>query len=130
MNSTRTSPLRHRIAIGLLTVAWAAGCGSSQESAPPTWSGPAPIPTVTITIEHQNYSGTPPITPGAVLTVVNHDSVKHSITSKRPGLFDREIGPGQSITFTAPDEVGSHPFYCRYHANMDGALSVRRSISP
>jgi plastocyanin len=130
VNSTRTSPWRHRIAIGLLTVAWAAGCGSAEESAPPTWSGPAPIPTVTITIEHQNYSGTPPITPGAVLTVVNHDSVKHSITSKRPGLFDREIGPGQSITFTAPDEVGSHPFYCRYHANMDGALSVRRSISP
>ncbi|MFI6774189.1 cupredoxin domain-containing protein [Nocardia sp. NPDC050412] len=130
MNSTRTSPWRHRIAIGLLITAWAAGCGSSQESAAPTWSGPTPISAVTITIGHENYSGTPPIAPGAALTVVNHDSVKHSITSKRPGLFDHEIGPGQTITFTAPDEVGSHPFYCRYHANMEGALSVRRSISP
>ncbi|MEV4127312.1 hypothetical protein [Nocardia sp. NPDC049707] len=126
MNSTRTSRWRHRIAIGLLTAACAAGCGTSEDSAPPAWSGPVPIPAVTITIEHQDYTGTPPITPGAVLTVVNLDSVKHSITSKRPGLFDHEIGPGQTITFTAPDEVGSHPFYCRYHANMEGALSVRR----
>ncbi len=112
--------------IGLLTVAWVAGCGTSEESAAPPWSGPAPITAVTITIEHQDYTGTPPITPGAMLTVVNLDSVKHSITSKRPGLFDHEIGPGQTITFTAPDEIGSHPFYCRYHAHMEGALSVRR----
>ncbi|WP_433525396.1 cupredoxin domain-containing protein [Nocardia pseudovaccinii] len=130
MKSSRTAPRRHRIAIGLLTVAWAVGCGTSEEIAPPTSSGPAPIPAVTITIDHQNYTGTPPITPGAVLTVVNLDSVKHSITSKRPGLFDHEIGPGQTITFTAPDEIGSHPFYCRYHANMDGALSVRKAVSP
>ncbi|WP_433630219.1 cupredoxin domain-containing protein [Nocardia sp. CA-120079] len=130
MNSTRNSPWRLGLAIGLLTFAWAAGCGTSEEIAPPTSSGPAPIPAVTITIDHQNYTGTPPITPGAVLTVVNLDSVKHSITSKRPGLFDHEIGPGQTITFTAPDEVGSHPFYCRYHANMDGALSVRKLVAP
>lgn len=125
MNSTRICPWRQRIAIGLLTVVWATGCGTATEIAPPAWSGPAPIHAVTITIEHQNYTGTPPITPGAVLTVVNLDSVKHSITSKRPGLFDYEVGPGQTITFTAPDEVGSHPFYCRYHALMEGALSVR-----
>jgi len=131
VNSTRTigTQWRHRVAVavGMVAVAWAAGCGTSgEETAEPRSSGPAPIPGVTITIDHQNYSATPPITPGAVLTVINHDSVKHTITSRRPGLFDNDVGPGQTITFTAPDEVGSHPFYCKYHALMEGTLSVRR----
>ncbi|MFX0575273.1 plastocyanin [Nocardia nepalensis] len=130
MNSTRTIRTHWRrrvaVAVGMLAIVWAAGCGSSgEESAAPTSSRPAPISAVAITIDHLNYSATPPITPGALLTVTNHDSVKHSITSKRPGLFDHEIAPGQTITFTAPDEVGSHPFYCRYHALMEGWLSVR-----
>ncbi|MGW4774258.1 hypothetical protein ACWEO2_40230 [Nocardia sp. NPDC004278] len=130
MNSARTIPVRWRhrvaVAVGMLVVAWAAGCGTSEEEqAAPTPPGPAPISAVTITIDKQTYSATPPITPGAVITVINHDALKHSITSRRPGLFDNEIGPGQTITFTAPDEIGSHPFYCRYFALMDDWLSVR-----
>lgn len=130
MNSTRTIPAqrRHRVAVavGMFAIAWAAGCSTSgEEQAAPTSPGPAPISAVTITIDKQTYSATPPITPGAVITVTNHDLLKHSITSRRPGLFDKEIGPGQTITFTAPEEIGSHPFYCKYFALMDGWLSVR-----
>ncbi|MET8778846.1 hypothetical protein ABZV58_27905 [Nocardia sp. NPDC004654] len=121
-------PTRLAAVLALISLAAACGGDSSEEdpaaSSPPP--GPPPIPAVTITIQDLAYPRTPPITPNADITVVNNDLVEHSITSKRPGLFDHDIDPGRSVTFPAPAEIGSHPFYCRYHGLMDGWLSVRQ----
>ncbi|MBH0775462.1 cupredoxin domain-containing protein [Nocardia bovistercoris] len=123
---------KHRLRRAGLTVAvgigvTAAGCGGGETDgiavAPPV--RPPPVAAIVVTIEHQHYGALPPITPGARITVVNNDLVRHSVTSKRPGLFDLVVEPGRAVTFTAPTEIGSHPFYCRYHAFMDGWLSVR-----
>ncbi|WP_067838851.1 hypothetical protein [Nocardia lijiangensis] len=116
------------MAVVLTLLVVAAGCGGEAEEEPAVVPppGPPPIPAVTITIENLQYTGTPPITPGAKITVANHDLVVHSITSKRPGLFDHDIAPGRNVTFSAPVEIGSHPFFCEYHALMDGWLSVRQ----
>ncbi|WP_156371169.1 hypothetical protein [Nocardia arizonensis] len=115
-----------RAAAGILLLA-VAGCGHGGGdevvvAGPP---GPAPISAATIVIEHNAYSGLPPITPGAAITVVNRDLIRHSVTSKRPGLFDHEVEPGHSIHFNAPTEIGSFEYYCHYHALMDGWLSIR-----
>ncbi|WP_194814925.1 hypothetical protein [Nocardia sp. XZ_19_385] len=122
-----TAP-RHRIALAATTLAVAltAACGKSEPAEPPPLPAPAPVNTMTITIDQRTYSVVPPILPGAVVTVVNHDPVKHSITSRRTGYFDYEVLPRQTVTFTAPAEPGVHPFYCKYHARMETALTVRR----
>lgn len=112
---------------GIAALALITACDSSDDTPialPPP--GPAPNPAVTITIDDLTYSDLPTITPGAVVTVVNHDQVRHSVTSRRPGLFDKQVEAGQTITFKAPVEIGSHPFYCRYHAFMEGWFSIRQ----
>ncbi|MET7767844.1 plastocyanin [Nocardia sp. NPDC005366] len=112
---------------GILALVSIAACDSSSEqplAIPPP--APAPISAVTITIDDLAFSSLPTITPGAVVTVVNHDAVRHSVTSRRPGLFDEQVEAYRTITFTAPSEIGSHPFYCRYHAFMEGWLSIRQ----
>ncbi|MGW0246786.1 hypothetical protein ACWDYH_09115 [Nocardia goodfellowii] len=119
---------RHRVALAATTLALAvtAACGKSEPPDPPPVPAPAPVPTMTLTIDKLGYSVAPPILPGAVVTVVNNDLVKHSITSRRTGYFDYEIPPRQTRTFTAPAESGVHPFYCKYHARMETALTVRQ----
>ncbi|MEV0245647.1 hypothetical protein AB0H76_03550 [Nocardia sp. NPDC050712] len=119
---------RHRIALAATTLALAltAACGKTVPPDPPPVPAPAPIASTTITIDERTFSVVPPIRPGAVVTAVNNDQVKHSITSKRAGLFDYEIGPRQTITFTAPAEPGVHPFYCRYHAFMEDSFTIRQ----
>ncbi|MEV0033994.1 hypothetical protein [Nocardia sp. NPDC050793] len=120
------APLRVAAVLALVVMVAACGNDVEEDSAAAAPPGPPPIPAVTITIENLEYTGTPPITPGARITVVNNDLVMHSITSKRPGLFDYDIAPGETVTFPAPGDIGSHPFYCRYHGLMDGWLSVRQ----
>ncbi|WP_431956881.1 hypothetical protein [Nocardia lijiangensis] len=128
MNASRPAGRPLRVAAALTLVVVAAGCGNDEVEEPVVPPGPPPIPAVTMTIENLTYPGTPPITPGAEITVINNDLVVHSITSKRPGLFDHDIAPGRTVTFRAPDEVGSHPFFCRYHGLMNGWLSVRQPL--
>ena len=110
----------------VLLLGAATACGADEPRVPAEPPpGPPPVPEVVLTIDGADYSRLPPITPGAVITVVNNDLVRHSVTSKRPGLFDELIEPGASRTFLAPVQIGSHPFYCRYHAFMEGWLSIR-----
>ena len=62
--------------------------------------------------------------PGQSVTVVNHDSVTHTLTAAG-GKFDTgDINPGKSATFTAPATAGSYPYVCSIHASMHGTLTV------
>jgi plastocyanin len=66
------------------------------------------------------------VSPGAVVTVHNEDSVAHTLTDKAdPTLFNTgSVNPGQTKTFKAPDKPGSYPFLCTIHQYMTGTLVV------
>lgn len=63
--------------------------------------------------------------PGQSITVVNHDSVTHTLTAGSGGTFDTgPINPGKSATITAPATAGTYPYVCSIHAEMHGTLTV------
>jgi plastocyanin len=67
------------------------------------------------------------VSPGAVVTVKNEDSVTHTFTDKAdPKLFTSgPVASGQTKTFKAPDKPGSYPVFCTIHQYMAGTLVVR-----
>jgi plastocyanin len=116
-----------------------ASCSSSSKSTAPTAStssssaaassaGSAPAASASgIVISGFAYSGTMTVKPGEKVTVMNQDSVAHTVTDKQTHLFDTGniAGNGGTGTFTAPSKPGSYPFGCTYHPNMHGTLIVQ-----
>ncbi len=90
----------------------------------------------TIVIErggtHRGYaSAVVTISPDGTLTVLNNDSVAHTVTSVAldPSglpLFDTRVEPGQSKVVPGATGLtaGNYPFYCRFHPNMQATLAV------
>lgn len=79
----------------------------------------------TIIVEDFKYQIPGSVRPGATITVVNKDDAPHTVTSKDNGAFDAIFEPGETVTFTAPEEPGEYPFFCVYHPNMTGTLVVK-----
>ena len=92
----------------------------ASSSQPPATSGP------TITIQNFGYSGALSVKAGAKVTVVNNDSVAHTLTDKDTHKFDTGSisGSGGTGTFTAPSKPGKYPFGCLFHPEMSGTLTV------
>ncbi|REE71122.1 cupredoxin-like protein [Rhodococcus wratislaviensis] len=63
--------------------------------------------------------------PGEEVTVRNDDTAEHTVTADTGDLFDVEIEPGATATFTVPGQPGTFAFHCTYHPNMVGTLEVR-----
>ncbi|MDQ3383523.1 MAG: cupredoxin domain-containing protein [Actinomycetota bacterium] len=149
----RTRRLRGPGAALVLALALASGCGSpSEDTAPPADTGesapetteaeetteagetteaeetadpeeePAEAAVITITDFDYVISGT--ISAGAEVTVVNEDSVGHTVTSDEEGLFDVVVGGGEEASFIVPDEPGEYGFYCVPHPYMTSTLVV------
>jgi plastocyanin len=91
--------------------------GESAES--PTPSGP------TINISGMAFGGPLTVTPGATITIVNEDSMEHSVTSTPDAGFSTDVDGGERRTFTAPTQPGDYPFICKYHPSMKGVLTVK-----
>lgn len=90
--------------------------------------GPATSPAVagsTITISGMAFGDPLTVSPGATITIVNKDTVEHSVTSKPDAGFSTDIDGGEQKTFTAPTQPGVYPFVCKYHPNMKGTLTVK-----
>jgi plastocyanin len=118
-------------ALGVIALV-VAGCGSSSNagygstSAAPTTSSAAPAASgSTITISGMAFGEPLTVSPGATITIANSDTVEHSVTSKTAGQFDTEVDANEQKTFTAPTQPGDYPFYCKYHSNMKGTLTVK-----
>lgn len=77
-----------------------------------------------IVIEDFDYELPDTVPPGARLTVRNQDGVGHTVTADDGSAFDVAVGPGEEVTFRAPDEAGEHPFHCIPHPGMTGTLVV------
>jgi plastocyanin len=101
--------------------------GSGGGSAPPPATASSATATAGgITISSFAYSGRLSVKAGTTVTVVNNDSVAHTLTDKATHLFDTGNIPanGGKATFTAPTKPGTYPFGCTYHPNMSGTLTV------
>ena len=131
---------RRRTALFLATAASAAallaGCGSSGTSAAADSSmssdmssgsaaGASSSAALTIHVSNFDYKTPASVAPGATVTVMNMDGVKHTVTADTGHAFDVSVDGGGSGTFTAPMKPGSYPFHCTFHSNMHGTLVVK-----
>jgi len=60
---------------------------------------------------------------GTTVTIVNNDSVPHTVTAD-DGSFDTgniDIGAQTTLTF---DTAGTFPFHCNIHSSMQGSITV------
>ena len=140
--------LRFRLAMPISAVLLSAGmltaCGGYNQppSAPATTEGQSSITAMPSTsalspttaqpagsdIVISNFAYTVPasVHPGQQVTIVNRDDPNHTVTADANNVFDvRVSGGGGTATFTAPTTPGTYPFHCKYHANMQGTLTVR-----
>lgn len=80
------------------------------------------------TIVIRNFAFSPDdmtVAPGASVTVHNEDNVAHTVSSVA-GAFDTgDVGPGQTVRFTAPRSPGTYRYRCDIHQFMTGTLVVR-----
>ena len=106
--------------------------GAGFAAAGPVAAAPAPPSTsvpsmtmgqMTITITDFAYSMTGTITPGSLISVTNNDKETHTVTADN-GAFDVTVAGGQTATFAAPSEGGDYGFFCKFHGNMKGTLTV------
>lgn len=136
--------VRRRRLLALLSVAaLLAGCGGGQDpddpgtdaatAAPSASAGPSdPVASagpgaeaVSITIADFAYEVPASVPAGAELTVTNEDDVGHTVTSDEEGVFDVAVGPGETVTLTAPAEADEYGFFCIPHPHMTATLVVR-----
>ena len=100
----------------------------SMTTAPSTSPSTAPATTAAAQIVIDNFAFSPAnltVHPGQTITVVNHDSVTHTLTASAGAAFDTgALNPGKSTTITAPTTPGAYPYVCTIHASMHGTLTV------
>lgn len=62
---------------------------------------------------------------GTAITVTNHDSVPHTVTSDVAGTFNSgNVAGGAEGSLTAPSADGTYAFHCAIHPSMKGTLTV------
>jgi plastocyanin len=84
-------------------------------------------PTTASTIVIHNFAFSPgsiKVRPGQKVRVVNRDSVAHTVTSTTGKFNTGDVGPGKTVTFTAPAKAGRYPYRCNIHQYMTGMLVV------
>jgi plastocyanin len=123
-----TRTLNTLVFIGAL--AFAASCGSSNNSNPPTTPTPtAPGTAVSVvsgarTLGSNSYAPNPvTISAGGTVTWTNMDSISHTATSDT-GVFNGSLAPGAQFSFTFPNR-GSFPYHCTIHPGMVGTVVVQ-----
>jgi plastocyanin len=106
------------------------GAGFGSVAAATASTGPVSqaVPAMTagqamISIDNFMYSGPGTVSPGAQVTVTNNDTEAHTVTAD-DGSFDITVPGGASATFTAPSGAGSYGYFCKFHGNMRGTLTV------
>jgi plastocyanin len=101
------------------------GNGPATTSAPPVETGASPA---AARIVIKNFAFSPAnlrVGPGTKITVLNRDSVPHTVTATGDRVFDTgSIAGDAKATFTAPSATGSYSYICTIHPNMKGTLTV------
>ncbi len=82
--------------------------------------------TADITISNFNFSPSSfTVNVGQKISVVNKDSVQHSLTSDDKSFDTRLLSTGREGSFTAPTTPGTYKFHCAPHPDMTGTLIVQ-----
>ena len=82
--------------------------------------------TADITISNFNFSPSSfTVNVGQKISVVNKDSVQHSLTSDDKSFDTRLLSTGREGSFTAPTVPGTYKFHCAPHPDMTGTLIVQ-----
>jgi plastocyanin len=113
----------------------AAGCAPDGGTRAPVESSPA-IPSTArgmpgaqaaaITVKDFGFGEPITVSPGAVVTVINQDTVDHTVTADQDQAFDVQVkGGGGKATFPAPSQPGTYAFHCMFHPSMHGTLTVK-----
>ncbi len=97
---------------------------TSEAAAPSSPDDEEAAEAAVITISEFTFEVSGTVGPGTEVTVVNEDSVGHTVTSDEEGLFDVAVDGGEEATFTVPEEPGEYSFYCRPHPYMTSVLVV------
>ena len=69
------------------------------------------------------------VSKGTTVTWINRDTAVHTVTSgiessdKAGVLFDSQLQSGEKFSYTF-NEPGEYPYFCRFHPNMTGRISV------
>jgi plastocyanin len=89
--------------------------GASTSATPP--------PPGTLQIKGFTFSAAP-VRRGATVTIVNGDSVDHTVTADGGSGFNVKARGGASVAFRAPTRAGTYTFFCSIHPEMTGTLVV------
>ncbi|MEE1786454.1 cupredoxin domain-containing protein [Streptomyces sp. SP17BM10] len=91
----------------------------------PTTAAPTGAAAVTVTIRDFLFQpANLTVRPGGTVTVVNADTVAHTLTAQDRTFDTAPIAPGASATFTAPTQRGAYAYQCTFHHFMRGILTV------
>jgi plastocyanin len=102
-----------------------AGMVAQMKAASATAASARPTTASTIVIHNFAFSpGSIKVRPGQKVRVVNRDSVAHTVTSTTGKFNTGDVGPGKTVTFTAPAKAGRYPYRCNIHQYMTGMLVV------
>ncbi|MER6298059.1 cupredoxin family copper-binding protein [Kitasatospora sp. NPDC001539] len=91
-----------------------------------TASSPVPSSSGALQVTIRNFAFEPAaltVSPGQTVTVVNQDSVPHTLTASDKSFDTGTIAAGATGTFTVP-QSGTHPYICTIHPFMHGTLTV------
>jgi plastocyanin len=117
------------LAILISVLGLVGGCGGGAGTRAGGSSGgavAAPRTPDTIVIDKFAYQPVPlTVARGARVTVINEDSVAHTLTAKDKSFDSGTIAGGERGHFTAPSKRGSYPYICAFHEYMTGTLLVK-----
>lgn len=129
-----------RLTVGVVAVVVGALALVAYDVGPPrigTQASAEPVRNVTIVIEEggarKGYAPSQVMVSGGggVVTVVNLDSMDHTVTSVATGaaglpVFDVRVRAGTTATVPGVDALaaGDWAFYCKFHPGMRGVLTV------
>lgn len=80
---------------------------------------------VAVSVQQMRYGAIPSgLKVGDTIVWKNNDGVPHTVTA-RDKSFDLRLNPHQSVSMTLT-KPGAFQFYCIYHVQMRGTLTVAR----
>jgi plastocyanin len=98
----------------------AAAAGALLLATPPV---PAAAATHVVTIDQMKYGPVPPLAVGDVVTFVNKDLFRHTVTASN-NSFNLDLMPRASGSLHI-NSAGHASFYCKYHPGMRGTMEAK-----
>jgi len=84
---------------------------------------PAAAATHVVEINQLKYAPVPPLKVGDIVTFVNKDLFRHTVTASN-NSFNLDLMPGASGSLHI-NSAGHAAFYCKYHPGMRGTMDAK-----